>query len=579
MKYNILLIEPNNAEYDKTALNGPLGGSETVFLFLIDSLKKRDDVSLDVMFQNDDPEYYKTMQYDLVIAYRNPYPLMHIQGRINACLFQDMPSQGAIQGIQTLMNMGRLNRLIFLSHFQKEAYLAQLPPDLVHEARHCYMFENGLDMSIVNAVTSTDLPFMSKEKAFIYASAPNRGLDVLLKMWPIIHNLLPDYELRICGSTDMYNVPGNSVEVNAERQEFLATTGEGLYETAGATDGVKWLGGLSHAQVLQEMSKAVALLYPCTYPETSCQVLNMSLHVGCCPVVSQMGALVEKVVDGENGFMIPGDPTSNEFMQRFVGTLHNMIQSGTIDRINKTNKGMYTGWDMDRLTQRLVSIFLDFRNEEGDNHRILACCPSLRGNGKKNFANWRWYSPVDVQTDEIVGMPVDHARNVAANIAIHKEADWLLFIDDDIYTARNFVMDMIDTALKRNVEVVACNYYFKEDDGEIPVARVYRKSDYKTVDIHGMSEEELNGPDYQFVMTGLGACLISTRVLKKIGRPFFRTQCTLVRHTGEDSYFFQECRHLGIPVWLSVDIPVIHVGNGKVYGRKDHIDKIVGTLI
>lgn len=575
--YKILLIEPNNTRYDNKALDNALGGSETVFLFLVDSLKKRGDVDLEIVFKND-PQFGGQTNHDLIISYRDPSPFLHVQGKINACLFQDMPGPQSSALISHLMQAGRLNRLIFLSHFQKEAYLQNISKELVHEARHCYMFENGLNMGLFSQYTMLDIPHsLPKEMAFIYASAPNRGLDVLLDMWPVIHNLLPDYTLKIAGGVTMYNVPGN--DTNDERVEFLSTQGEDLYDRARTMDGVELLGPIPHRELIRQFEVCTALLYPNTFPETSCHVLNAALHAGCCPITSQMGALVEKIVHGENGFLIPADPTTDQYKQLFVQTLMQNLQSGTIERINKTNRGTYLGFDMDRLTDRLINIFLNFRKLEGDNHRILAVCPSLYGNNKKQFANWRWYSPVDVQTDELVGMPIDHARNVAANIAVHKEADWLLFIDDDNYTAPNFVMDMIDTAIKRNVQVVVCNYYFKEDAGLIPVARVYRKCDYKAVDIIGLTEEEVNGPDYHFVMAGLGACLIHTNALKQIGRPYFRTQCVQVRHTGEDSFFFQECHRLNIPMWLSLDIPVIHVGKGKVYGKQEHIDKVVGTLI
>lgn len=568
--HKVLLIEPNNNRYGKTSLDNALGGSETVFLFLVEELKKRVDVDLAVIWRDDNFDLGET-NFDLIISYRDPSPFFMIQGKINAVLFQDMPNQQCLMQIQQLMNAGKLNRLIFLSHFQKEAYLSQLPRELITEARHCYMFENGLDMSLFDES-------IAKENSFIYASAPNRGLEQLLEIWPILHQQLPDWKLKIAGGTTMYNVDGNPEEINQGREEFLSI-GNDLYKKANEMPGVLVLGPLPHADLVKEFERSKVFLYPNTFPETCCHVLNIALQAGCCPIVSQMGALVEKITSGENGFVVPGDPTSDQFKFNFVTTTIQNVMSGSIDRVCKTNRGSYLGYGMDRLVDRLLNVFLNFEEMEGNNHRILAVCPSLYGNGKKQFKNWKWYSPIDVQTDELVGIPVDQARTSAAHIAVKKEADWLCMVDDDVYTAPHFIMDMIKKALKYNVDVVVCNYFFKEDYGLVPVARVYERSTHQAIDISNLSEEEVNSSKYRFVMAGLGAVLIATKALKLIGRPYFRTQNVQVRHTGEDSYFFQECRTLGIPVWLSLDIPLIHVGNGKVYGKIEDILSIVGTLI
>lgn len=571
--YNVLLIEPNNNYYSRKDMVKAMGGSETVFVFMKEAFENHLNCNVQTLFSEDiTPENLvevNKINYDLIISYRNPSIFITIQGKINACLFQDMPNPMCLQQISQLINTGRLNRLIFLSHFQKEAYLNQLPRELITEARHCYMFENGLDMSLFS-------PNILKENNFIYASAPNRGLKELLEIWPILYQCLPDWKLKIAGGVDMYQIPSNDPLVNQERQEFLSIGNE-LYNKAKEMDGIEYLGALSHAELIKEFEKSKVFLYPNTFPETCCHVLNIALQAGCCPVVSRMGALVEKVISGENGFIVEGDPSSDQFKQNTIETIMRNIQS--IERICKTNKGSYLGYDINRLVDRLVSIFMEHEKNEGNNHRIYAVCPSLYGNNKRNFSNWKWYSPIDIQTDELIGLPIDQARDAAAHCAVKREADWLLFIDDDIYTEPYFPMDILKTALKRNVDVVVCNYYFKEDYDLVPVARVYRKSDMMVIDITDLLEEEINGPDYQFVMAGLGACLISTKALAKIGRPYFRTQNVQIRHTGEDSFFFQECRRLGIPVWLSVDIPLVHVSKNKIYGRPSDIDKVVPTLL
>lgn len=201
-KYNVLLIEPNNNVYGEEALGKPLGGSETVFIFLVRQLHKRKDINLEVFYQNSGNfnEFILNKKYDLVIAYRNPAPLFQVHGKMNVVYLQDLPNEQSVILLNTLFKTGKINKMIFLSHFQKQMYLRNMPQ--VDEGRHVLMFENGIDLSLFDET-------IEKRNEFIYASAPNRGLDVLLEMWPEIYDQLPDYELKIAGSTKMYNVDSN----------------------------------------------------------------------------------------------------------------------------------------------------------------------------------------------------------------------------------------------------------------------------------------------------------------------------------------------------------------------------------
>lgn len=560
-KYKILLIEPNNNTYGEEALEKALGGSETIFIFLVRSLRKRDDVNLEVWYADsgDFKEFVKDKKYDLVIAYRNPAPLFQVQGKVNAVYMQDLPNQEGVMLMNMLFQQGKLNKLIFLSHFQKQQYLQHMPG--IEEGRHCYMFENGLDLSLFDSS-------IEKKNEFIYASAPNRGLDVLLDIWPKIHKGLPEYTLKIAGSINMYDVDSNKIAVNEQRQSMLKI-GKELYNTN--IEGTVWLGGLKHADLIKEFESSKALLYPSTFPETCCHVLNCALHAGAVPVISSLGAIVEKVCNGENGIVVQGDPKSEQFKEAYAKAVIDLIKAGRINRIIKVNRGSYLAWDMDRLVDSLIS-YLRFEDYEGVNERIYGVVVTKkdRKDKKINFRNLKWYAPLDMITDEITGQPLDQARNAAAGTAVFMQADWLLFLDSDIYVDKYFLMDVTEKARKHSADVVVVNYPY-QDERLVPVSRVIRVGDNKAVDCYNLTEEELNDSSkYRFVTSGLGAVLISVETLKKIGRPYFRTQNILYKHIGEDTYFFTLCHKAGAKIYLATDIPVMH---GE-YGRPDDLKLI-----
>lgn len=589
MTYRILLIEPNNNSYSEEALEKALGGSETIFIFLVRYLKNRQDVALDVFFRdsgnmkdfveeklknNTENQKIENQKYDLVISYRDPTPLFQVQGKMNVVYLQDLPNQHIITLLNILFQQGKINKMIFLSHFQKAMYLQHMPG--AEEGRHCLMFENGLDMSLFDST-------IKKEKEFIYASAPNRGLDVLLDMWPDIHKELPDYTLKVIGSTKMYNVDSNDPEINKQREEFLKIGNE-LYnkiedsEEGNSLEGIRLLGGLNHKELIKEFEKSKALLYPSTFAETCCHTLNCALHAGAVPVISSVGAIVEKVTNGENGVIIPGDPKSEDFKKLYVKSVVDLIKSNRIERMININRGSYLAWDMGRLVNRLLTQLVKFEDFEGNNTKVLGIICSLQDrkeNRKINFRNLVWYSPIDMITDEIAGLPLDQARNAAASMAIYKNADWLLFIDSDIYVDKYFLMDMIKNAEEHNVDIVVANYPY-QDRNLISTARVVRVSDNKAINCYEVKQEDVNNKEkYRFVTAGLGATLISIATLRKMGRPYFRTQNIQFRHTGEDSYFFQECAAIEAKIWLENDIPIVHIdNNGNMFGKKEHIDKI-----
>lgn len=566
----VLLVEPNNNTYGEEALEKPLGGSETIFIFLVRALRNREDIDLDVFFRDsgDYSEFVKGKNYDLVISYRSPEPLFNVRGKINSLYLQDLPNPQSIALMNILFQQGKLNKMIFLSHFQKIEYLKQMPN--VDEGRHCLMLENGLDLSLFDSS-------IEKKNEFIYASAPNRGLDVLLKMWPKIHEELPEYTLKLAGSTTMYNVQSNEDELNKPR-EVMLSIGKKLYKKAKSMNGVKLLGGLSHAELISELEKSKALLYPSTFPETCCHVLNCALHAGATPMISGLGAIVEKVGNGENGIIIGGDTNSKEFREAYVKSVIYAIQSSAIDRMIKTNRGAYMAWGMDRLVERLVSQLIKIYEHDGINQRIFGVVCSLHDRKearKVNFRNLVWYSPIDMMTEEITGLPLDQARNAAASMAIINESDWLLFLDADVFVDKFFVMDMMDKAEEHHADVIVANYAYISER-LVPAARVVRVSDNRAINCYGIQEEDLNDPEkYHIATAGLGATLISTRALEKIGRPYFRTQNIQFKQTGEDSYFYQECRSCGIKVYLTTDIPTVHVGpDGTLFGVKEHKNKI-----
>jgi glycosyltransferase involved in cell wall biosynthesis len=117
------------------------------------------------------------------------------------------------------------------------------------------LINNGLDLKSFPNVDSNNILKNKKIKnKFIYSSRPDRGLNVLLNLWPQIIEKIPNATLVVsCYGT----FPSNTEE---EKSKNIIDS----------IDSIKFLGKLNVEQLYNEMSSSEYWLYPTHWPETSC---------------------------------------------------------------------------------------------------------------------------------------------------------------------------------------------------------------------------------------------------------------------------------------------------------------------
>jgi len=114
--------------------------------------------------------------------------------------------------------------------------------------------------------------------------SPEKGLDVILSAWKSDSTLPP---LRIVGEG-----PLESVAVKA----------------AGQDSRIRYLGKLSHAQLLDEMGQAAFLLMTSIWYETFGRTMVEAYSKSTPVIASNMGCMAELVQDGKTGFLFePGN--------------------------------------------------------------------------------------------------------------------------------------------------------------------------------------------------------------------------------------------------------------------------------
>jgi glycosyltransferase involved in cell wall biosynthesis len=140
-----------------------------------------------------------------------------------------------------------INGCICLTEWHKDLFIEKYP--ILKNKTN--LINNGLDINSFKNISYSNCKIKNK---FIYSSRPERGLNILLKLWPQILDKLPDATLTI---STYGNFPSNSEETN-------------LKTIIDNTESINYVGKLNVAQLYDEMSTAEYWLYPTHWPETSC---------------------------------------------------------------------------------------------------------------------------------------------------------------------------------------------------------------------------------------------------------------------------------------------------------------------
>lgn len=111
-----------------------------------------------------------------------------------------------------------------------------------------------------------------------YGSTPFRGLHHAIQRWPSVRRRVPQAELHVFSSMQIYGVP-DTAELEA------------LYKQAMDTEGIVYHGAQGQQMIRETAITCRALAYPCIFPETCCITAMEAMAAGCAVVSTTLGAL------------------------------------------------------------------------------------------------------------------------------------------------------------------------------------------------------------------------------------------------------------------------------------------------
>jgi len=156
-------------------------------------------------------------------------------------------------------------------------------------------------------------------------------------------------------------------------------------------------------------------------------------------------------------------------------------------------------------------------------------------------------------------MPLDLARNTCVKEALNWQADYLLFLDDDVLPPATGLVKLYRDALP----IVSGLVKHRRPPHTPLVARRIDRSkpwDLKDPNIHWDVEFAKNYPRDQLIevdASGMGFVLITREVLEKAAEPWFKFEAGF----GEDFYFFWKAQQTGFRNYVDTSVKCLHMAD------------------
>lgn len=150
-----------------------------------------------------------------------------------------------------------------------------------------------------------------KHQNLIWASSYDRGLDILLYLWPDILKVYPEAELHVAYGWDLFLKVASG---NPERMQWYQTVNNLLGQK-----GITHYGRVGKEKLKEIRSKCGIWAYPTYFEEIDCITAKECQNQGIVPVTMAFGALKETA---KEGILIEGDikrvGVYNEFKKQLL---------------------------------------------------------------------------------------------------------------------------------------------------------------------------------------------------------------------------------------------------------------------
>jgi GR25 family glycosyltransferase involved in LPS biosynthesis len=301
----------------KNILTNGIGGSETWIIEMARYIKQLTNYEVVVFCNCEEDEFFEGVEYiqlpkvfsfitnykvdNCIISRFSEYIPTVIQSHVENIhvILHDIRLTGNIIPIST-----KLKNFFCLTEWHKTLFLQnfKLMEKITHPMHYGIDFDNFL---LVDSIIKV-------KNSFIYSSFPNKGLLILLKMWPQIQSKYSDATLNIF--TDVTNAWANS-NYPSEMKKIIDL----LYIYKSKYTNITNHGWVDKKTLGEYWKKSHIWFYPCKFVETFCLTALEAAVSKTIAITNDLGALQDTV--GNRGIIIPGNSETDEWQSRALNHL------------------------------------------------------------------------------------------------------------------------------------------------------------------------------------------------------------------------------------------------------------------
>ena len=198
----------------------------------------------------------------------------------------------------------------------------------------------------------------TKDLQLIYASTPQRGLDILVNALNLIDRT--DFHLHVFSSYKLYGWEKNDEPYKP------------LFEMCEKDPRVTYYGAVPYDELREHWKNMHILAYPSTWLETSCRVAMEAMSAHCAIVTSNYGALPETC--GEFAYMYNYTENKDKHVERFADELEDVMDSywtkDVQDNLDRALEYAHTHYSWEKRIDQWIDFLdnltyeLDYAEEE-----------------------------------------------------------------------------------------------------------------------------------------------------------------------------------------------------------------------
>lgn len=199
-----------------------------------------------------------------------------------------------------------------------KGYLESVYPHVLPEK--IKVIRNGIDPERYE-----EIDWWDKSLDLVYSSSPDRGLDVILDLWPRLKEWRPSFKLHVCYGFENWR------KLNAQNKRGLMVVDYMKARIDEMVDmGVVYHGRIGQNELARLQKKAALWAYPTAFSETYCITALEAQAAGSAVVTTKLAGLESTV--GDRGLFILGLNKSAAYQTAFVDAIKAQVVAWEVAR-------------------------------------------------------------------------------------------------------------------------------------------------------------------------------------------------------------------------------------------------------